>query len=739
MRGRRSWVAIGAVGVGALVLAIIGTGRLTAPPAPSGGPATASANAEIPAAGPLVFYEILDADGAALMTRRLDGTSLPRRVAVRSTDAGRIWSVDPTGAVALAVLPQGDGVRLEAIATADGSDLWRVDLPAAQIDEAIWSADGRRFALVHRPEAAGPTETLVLDTRDGHLVRTIVPHDAVLQGFDTADALVLRQRLPSGQAGTVRWTFLRVDPATNIVNRLAAPPDVGPATTYSEDVDPGHGVGVVSALAPNDADTAVQAWPLGGGPSKTIATLPSVDQLAIDPDGSGVVVTAADLVRLIGWDGRATELRSGADAVTALSWSATGDYLGLTTEHAGAPLTVVEMATGRSVDLPITAPVAGAILTRVVGGVPLPATPLPAVEPGPTPTPASSGPDLGGAPSIGSAWFDTSSGDVVLHVDRLVPTSEGGMRAAASITPIGLGAVPIPDDGARTVTLLPRPGSTEMLVWVQTADRGRGWLWDGAGAAHPIALPRDWPANATDVAWRPDGLALAGSAARVRPNGDVQATFVVGEVGGSGGSRTTVVPVRGEYDRLEGWWSPTELRVGHGICTEGCAGRYANSARLRVRDARLTQFTAADRARGPIDDIYPDGKGGLVMSAINDDVRDDIHIDWPANPDDPDGPTFVGVAADRHSLLIAEARSTGTDLYRVADPVRQAVAGRVTNPQRTLIGHFARTGLDIMVSPDEHWAVTTDRVGGTELVELASGRSWPVDRDRTLTWWPKTA
>src|SRR6185295_7530411 len=154
---------------------------------------------------------------------------------------------------------------------------------------------------------------------------------------------------------------------------------------------------------------------------------------------------------------------------------------------------------------------------------------------------------------------------------------------------IDLGPAPIPDDSGRSVTLLPRPGTSDVLVWIQTGDRGAGWLWDGTGEATRLRLPSDWPKNAFDVAWRPDGKALAGSAGRAGRDGDFEGIFVVGAIGGP---RTRVIPIKGEYDSLEGWWSPTELRVGHGICTEGCAGRYSLSARLRVSDGRLTQFTA---------------------------------------------------------------------------------------------------------------------------------------------------
>jgi len=79
------------------------------------------------------------------------------------------------------------------------------------------------------------------------------------------------------------------------------------------------------------------------------------------------------------------------------------------------------------------------------------------------------------------------------------------------------------------------------------------------------------------------------SVCRATADGEFQGIFVVAA---PSDRATTIVPVVGAYDRLEGWWSTTELRVGHGICTEGCEGRHALSARLGVADHRLVQLTS---------------------------------------------------------------------------------------------------------------------------------------------------
>jgi hypothetical protein len=235
------------------------------------------------------------------------------------------------------------------------------------------------------------------------------------------------------------------------------------------------------------------------------------------------------------------------------------------------------------------------------------------------------------------------------------------------------------------------------------------------------------------VAWRSDGLALAGHAIATTPAGETSATFVVAEIGGR---RSTTLPAPVEYDQLEGWWSSTELRVGHRVCTEGCPGRFAFSARLRIRDGHLTQLTAADRGRGAIDQLLPDGRGGLVMTAINGDADDDIRIDWPASPASRDGPTPIGFAPDHRAILVLDHTADATDVFRVADPAGRAVGGRLLEPAPVLLGHLAGRSLDVRVAPDERWGITTDRVETVRLVELATDRAWAVDGDRILEWWP---
>lgn len=711
--------------VGSLI-ALVGPGRTVPGPTPSGPPASS-----VPPVGPVVYYELLDAVRSSLMERRLDGQSPARVVAVRTdVDHGRTWTVDPTGALAVALVPDATDQELVGVAIASGATVWRARTPIAPIDGAVWSADGGRFAIATVGDENDGREVVVVEASTGRFVRAAIPEDSVLQGFDDAGGLILRRRRPAPPATTASWQFLRFDPATTRVEQLPTPPDVGPASDWSEDVHPGAGVAVDQILGDADEGTSIRLWNLAGGASREIAAFASVDRIAIEPAGTAVAIGVAETIRLVAFDGRANDLYSGADPIAEFGWSSGGDYLGVATDRPGPNLTIVEAATGRSVLLPQPDPVAQSLFVRIVGGRPLPEVPLPAGEPGPSPTWGPSGPDVTGFGGVLTARIERTATEVdVLHVQRLVPTDGGGLRVAAAMPPVELGPSRPIEDGGRAVTLLPRPASGEVLAWVQSADDAGGWLWDGATGRTPLTLPPDWPARADDLAWRPDGRALAASASALTEEGDFFGTFVVAELGAHA---TTVIPLVGDYDRLEGWWSATELRVGHGICTEGCDGRYAYSARLRIADLRLAGLTPADRSVQAIDRVWFDGDA-IRLSMINDDPADDISIDWP-EAGRPDSVEAIGFAADDRTFLVAVRTATGTDIATIDDPVGRAVGGRLRDPRPTVIGHLTGRGLRIDVSPDLAWALVTDRVEAVHLVRLADGRQWPVDRDRLFAW-----
>jgi WD40 repeat protein len=730
MRSRGpAWLALGAVGAGALLVAILV--RTTAEPSTPRG--STAPSTPVGADGPAVFYEILDSEASRLIERRLDGHSLPRVVASRTDIAyGRGWSVDPLGTLAIAVTGADKDQLVEAISIASGAVLWSTRTPLAGIETAVWSVDGSHLALSTYGSDVAPRTVLLFDTATGGVGKVVVPDDLVLQGFDSGGSLIARQPIRAADDVLTGWIFLWIDPTTASVARVPAVPNVGPASDVGDDVHPGAGFGVDSVLAEPGPGTTIRLWTLGGGLPRPLATVASVDRLVIDPTGSGVAVSGNDGIRFIAFDGRAGELFTSDDPIADFAWSTAGDYLAVTTDRATPNLTIIERSTGRSVAIPQLSAVAQLLLVRVVGGVALPDQPLPPDEPRPTPTPGPSGEDVAGFPGLLAGWIERTPDRRVAHVQHLVPTDGGGMRLVAEMPAIELGPPPIPDDGGPEMRLLPRPGTNDVLVWLATSEQARGWIWDGAGDVRPIDLPADWPDNAFDVAWRPDGGALAASAGRAGLDGDFEGIFAVAEIGGRA---TTELAIPDSYDRLEGWWSPTELRVGHGVCTEGCPGTYAWSGRLRVSDARFRPLRPADRAHAPID-LFSYNGTTIRMQVANEDPLSDILINWPSGAGRQDGLEVIGFAADGRSILVREPSEAGTDVFLVRDVIGRAGGGRLRDPQPERVTSLAGRDLRIESGPIDGWLLVTDRVGTVRLVRTQDGRAWTVEPERSLVWLP---
>src|SRR5438876_604035 len=102
LRGR--WIGLGSGIIAAVIVIALAA---SAPGGRRDFPGASPAASAVPdASGPVVYYEVLDADASRLMERRLDGHSLAREVAARSdVDYGRTWTVDPTGTTAIAMIP----------------------------------------------------------------------------------------------------------------------------------------------------------------------------------------------------------------------------------------------------------------------------------------------------------------------------------------------------------------------------------------------------------------------------------------------------------------------------------------------------------------------------------------------------------------------------------------------------------------------------------------------------------
>jgi hypothetical protein len=729
-RERAGIAAIGLVaGVAIATILAVGLGG----PAPS--PRTSASSTPV---GPVVFYEVLDADGSLLLARSLDGSSLARVVSRRpSIDYGRTWSVDPAGKVAIGRFDDSDGPRLEAVDVVTGASRWIVDAPAVDLDLAVWSADGSRFAATVDGEDESKRQAVIVDVASGTVSQVPIPPDPIPQGFDDDGGLVLRQRLLDAQGQGLGWRFLRIDPATRAIEQMPIPPALGPHTSGSDDVDPETGIGLDSAPREDGAGTDLRAWSLAGGKPRMVANFESVDAIAIDPSGRLVAIgISQSSVVLATLDGQSSPVWAGQGRGDIV-WSAGGDYLGVSSWDRVSRIDIVERTTGRVVALPMPAGIAEGRLVRIVGGTALPDVALPAVEPTPTPTPGPSGPDLAAGGAVVAGWIDEANQHSIVHAERLIPTQQGGLRSTVTMDPVdlgvvqGLGADGDPRESAPRLTLLPQPHSPDVLVWVDSPAGNRAWLWSPGGIRRDLPLPTGWPTISSDVSWRPDGLAIAAAAYETDLDGTTHASFVIGTLDGEM-QRLDVPP---EYDRLEGWWSQTELLLGHGICTEGCPGRYSWSARFTIADRKLHQFNATDHGHLPIHTWYVDDTGRtIVLSAVNEDEANDIRIDWPASMPIAGALDVIGWSPDGGDLLVSARTAAGSKVFRIDDPVGRARAGDLADPAPVQVGSLPNAGAVTLVSPDGKWAMTSDRTGAAQLVELATGRAWPVDPVATVVW-----
>jgi hypothetical protein len=733
--GWRAWAAIGAVALGVVVLAAIaGWPNRTTSPRPSrpdGSPGAGPSADAGTATGPLVYYELVDATASRLFSRALDGRSRPREIAAREdVAAGPAWSVDPTGQLAVVVVDaatEDAGREIVAYRVGDGTVAWTATIGATEANGIRWSADGRSLATLVDTGGEDLRAVAVIDAGTGAVRRADVPSGAELLGYDDEGAPIAWDALDDGEAPP-SFRFFRIDPATLAVERLTSPPAIGPDVSGSRSIDPRAGLAVDLTSVDGQPGTHVRLLDLRNGATRILATLPSVDLVAIDPLGTGVVVTAGGSARYIAFDGSASDVFSADDSVSEIRWSADGAYLLIATGNPADPLTVVERSTGRGVTLPLPR-IVDAHFVAMPSGPALPPTALPAEEPAPTPAAGPSGPDVAGVPPLLDSWTSPEGGRLVAHAERLVPTEGGGVRVVAEMPPIDLGAAPAPDDQSATVRLVPRPGSSDVLVWITTDERTSGMLWDGARALSPLVLPAGWPEHADEVAWRPDGKVLAASAGEEAPDGGFR-SFVA--IAAPGGARVTEVPFPGDYDRLEGWWSTTELRVGHVTCTEGCPGRYSYSARLRVTDRRVTPLEPRDRGQQPIDYVYTDA-GRLVLTMRSEAPETDLRVAWPASLGPEDAVTGT-VDADGRSLIVFRTVGHTTEVYRVEDVVGRVVGGVLTDPRPVRIGTFSRPTIDVRLAPGNAWAVIRDRLDDLALVRLSDGREWPIRNGSEATW-----
>ncbi|HEY7735244.1 MAG TPA: hypothetical protein VH813_00470 [Candidatus Limnocylindrales bacterium] len=704
-------------------------GSQPAPSSPPKGSPSFATPTRPPAGSVFVYYEVLDADGALLYERVLDGTSLPRLIVERpSSDFSRTYTVDPVGHAALATFAEGGETSLEAIDIATGLSRWRTPTPLLEPESGVWSADGRRWAaLVAEVDFEAGPSVLIADLASGATALVALDERAWPQGFTTSGELVLTER-DEDLTTPAPWHFLEVDARTGGVVRLAVPPPVGPHTSSTDDVAPAAGIGAASFFS-DDGRSTIEVRDLTEGPWRRLADFEFVDRVLFAPSGDLIAASADGRVVLVDLSGNVSEVWDGPD-YAELMWSASGSYLGISGYEDRSVIAVAERSTGRVVELPLPEEIAEGRLVSVVGSNPLPPNALPpGGDPQPTPSPAPTGPPVPDAPSIAVGWIALEEDVPVGHAEIRVTTEDGGVRTIATMPPITFDDL---RDQEVTLSVVPRPGGPDVLVKVDSDGLTQAWLWDPSAGRRPFPFPEGWPAAVGPIAWRPDGGALASTTFDPEGNPDAVPQVVVAELD------TSIVrqlPLPDEYPELLGWWSDTQLRMGSAICTEGCPGRYAYNARLRVADGQLEPVTAPDGTSGPVHQAYVefDPEPEIVLSAVNDDPSDDVRIRWPASLPAIDG-SIVLWATPRPDLLVGAPVDGAIELYRIADPVGRARAGRVAEPRPTLVARLPVSATDPLLSSDGRWLMVRDRAGGLSVIELETDRRWSLGPGRQADW-----
>jgi hypothetical protein len=724
-------LVVAAAVAAAAIVAVAAIGRTPAPPSRDvTGPPSFTTPTRPPAGSVIAYYEVLDADGSLLYERVLDGVSLPRLVVERpSADFSRTYTVDPTGQVALAAVSSAGNAELEAIDVFSGDSLWRVRTPVLEMESAVWSSDGRRWAaLVGEVDLAAEPSVLIADVSSGSTVLVALQERAWPQGFASSGALVLTERSEDLDV-PAPYRFLAVDPASGGIARLPSAPPVGPHSVFADDVAPARGL-AVAAFSIDDAQPgiSIQVRELKAGPWRPLATFDTIDRVLFTPAGDAITAIADGKVVLVDLAGNITELWDGPDYAD-LSWSPSGQFLGVSGWDDRSIVAVVERATQRAIELPLPERIAEARLVTVLGSGPLPANALPpGGDPEPVPPVEPTGPAVDGGPGIVVGWIERVEGVPVGHAEIRVPTEDGGIRTLATMPPIRMDDLEGQDVW---LTTLPRPGTSDVLIKADSDGLTRNWLWSPEEGRRPFPFPKGWPRATSEIAWRPDGLALA-SVTFDEGFEDGESVIVIADLA-AGSVRRLAVP--DDYSLLAGWWSQDELLMGHDVCTEGCPGRYSNSLRLRVTDGRMRPFGPREHPATPVHSaqVEFDPEPEIILSSINDEAADDVRIRWPAGLPAIDGSIVLWSSPDG-ALLVGAPTEMGLDLYRIDDPLGRARGGIVERPAPTIIATLPLGAEGPQLSPDARWMLVTDRTGGVGLVELASGRRWDLGPGRELHW-----
>ena len=699
---------VGVVLVGALLM----MQRPTPGPEPS-------PSAAVPA-GVTVYYEAVGARGVTLYERRLDGISRPRAVAVQpGASYGRTFIVSPDGRTAIVLLPVDAPDPGVAVATLDIASGRRSELGVipGTLDPADgrWSADGTVWATSTLDADFDRAGTLVVDVTGGRAQQIAGSHGRPLV-FETPAHLLLIDEEPL-DGGGLRWRFERVDAAA----RTVQPVDVADLEAIEAMLAP---VSLVTHTGVQtmreDAGTRIELVDLLTGVATPLARVRSVELAFFTARGDAVMVCHPGGVHVVTLDGIVREVAAGAgiSCYDGTTLSANGVVAGLTAWEDRSVLRVVDLVTGRALELPLPgrdvveeAHFAG-LVGETLTGASLPAGP----DPEATAPPA--GQPVAGAPTRLRTAVDVGADGVPrVKADRVTPGDGGGLVIRSTMQPI-----PVPEarrqDDFVNIRAFPAGDGGDVLLGVAWEDGSSFWRWHEDGSREPIALPRDWPATTFEWALSPDGRSIAGIRYGTDPS---DADVLIWDVGSD---RVRSFPAPDDYTFLNGWPVANAIELGHVVCTEGCEGRYAHRVLVDPRTGkRLPLADDGTSAGRSLHMVYVDDDRVIRLDAVNDEDADDRAIAWPGELPRPVRaiPDAVG------DLMVAAGdRVAGLEVFRLPDGIRRAIDGRP--PLAPIRLGRLPPGADLAGVSAGRWA-TTEEPGNTALIDLSSGREWLVGRE----------
>jgi hypothetical protein len=713
---------VGAAAIGGAVLVAVALVAVALRPttAPESSP---SAPAQRPFSGVVAYYEVMTGRGVTLYERRLDGISLPRAVAQQTgASYGRTFSVSPDGRWALAFLPtQGQDGGLDVtvaridIATGDRTELGTIDGVAIQ-GLGIWSADGAAWANTALDADGDRLGTAVVDVAAGRLT-VIKDTRGRPYAFEGPTRLLLYEERGPVDAPQ-DWAFQRIDVSSGEsaqVGLAALPPLPGAFAPVS--LATGQGV-----LLAHERDAAeqdhviVRLRDLRRGTVRDLVTLDALERAVLTPSGDAIVGCNDDAVLLIAFDGTSrTALQAdGIDCFDDGFLSARGGLAAVGAWDEGSILRLLDTATGQILRLPLAnvdrnaeAHLAGIVGESLVGAA-LP----PVADPGPTPVPHDAQP-VAGAPLLPRIVVETNAAGVpVVRAERVTAGVNGGMAVVSTMAPIQLPrAMGIADQP--WVEPLRSAAGEDILLVINWEGAGEFWMWHADGSRDRLTVPDGFPLFSDGWALSPDGTRLAAATF------DQAVTLVTWEL--ATGS-THAVRLHSAYGRVEGWPRDDAVLVGHGICTEGCPGRYAYSRVVDPTTGKLYPIDATGTSAGIGLHFMNFEPHRILPDAINEEDSDDLEIPWPKEL-----PAIRRVIVRGDDLIVVAGEpARGLQVLRLDDGYRRALDGRQqAAPVR--LGTLP-TGAEFgWLSDDGRWALTEELYDFGALVDLTTGAEYAIE------------